>query len=80
MVVEGAVSEWSRVASGVPQGSILGQMLFLLFIDNLSDIIPATTSAGLYAGDTKLYKSIISNQDCAQSQQALTGAENWSKD
>ena len=43
-------------------------------------ILPTTTSAGLYADDTKLFKSISSNEDCVQLQEALTGAENWSGD
>jgi hypothetical protein len=78
VVVDGVASEWSAVTSGVPQGSILGPMLFLLFINDLPDAIPPTISTGLYADDTKLYKAITSNEDCARLQTALSRAEDWS--
>ena len=78
VIVDGVASEWSTVPSGVPQGSILGPMLFLLFINDLPDAIPPTTSTGLYADDTKLYKAITSNEDCTHLQTALSCAEDWS--
>ena len=77
VVVESIASEWSPVTSGVPQGSILGHMLFLLFINDLPNVIPQTASTGLYADDAKLYRAITSNEDSACLQTALTCAEVW---
>ena len=77
-VVEGVASEWSPVTSGVPQGSILGLMLFLLFINDLPDVIPQATSSGLYADDAKLYRAITSNEDCTCLQSALSNAKDCS--
>ena len=79
VVVDGATSEWSQVTCGVPQGSILGPMLFLLFINDLPDIIPPSTSTCLYADDTKLYKAIRSRQDCDLLQESLSLTDDWSK-
>jgi hypothetical protein len=39
-------------------------MLFLLFINDLPDVIPESTSTGLYAEDTKLYREISTPEDC----------------
>ena len=53
---------------------------FYLFINDLPDVIPPTTSTGLYADDTKLYTAIISRQDCDNLQEALTYVDDWSKE
>ena len=55
-------------------------MLFLLFINDLPDVIPQAASTGLYADDAKLYRAITSNEDSACLQTALTCAEVWSAD
>lgn len=53
VVLPGATSEWSPVRAGVPQGSILGPLLFLLYINDIVDNIKS--SIRLFADDTSLY-------------------------
>ena len=49
-------SDWTGLTKGVPQGSILGPMLFLLFVNDLSDVIEHCT-VNLYADDTTIYST-----------------------
>ena len=62
----------------MPQGSLLGPLLFIIFINNLPSALPDSSLTALYADDTKLYGSILSYQDAAKSQQALTNLDSWS--
>ena len=55
-MVNGVVSNVAGVISGVPQGSILGQLLFIMYIDKL-DLSPGTTLV-IYVDDIFLYKHI----------------------
>ena len=77
VVVDGATSKWSSVTSGVSQGSILGPLLFVVFINALPDIVEARTGTALYADDTKLHKTITCNRDCASLQHSLSNLNLW---
>ena len=59
--IDGEYSEWARVTSGVPQGSVLGPILFIIFINDLdSNII---SKLDKFADDSKLGRSICSHDD-----------------
>ena len=51
-------SEWEIVTDGVPQGSILGPLLFLLYVNDIPNVISDISNPILYADDTSL---IITN-------------------
>ena len=56
VVVGGEHSTWTNVASGVPQGTVLGPLLFLVYINDLPDNINSTVR--LFADDCVLYRQI----------------------
>jgi hypothetical protein len=53
-------SEWEAVNDGVPQGSILGLRLFLLYVNDIPNVISAISNPVLYTDDTSL---IVTNSD-----------------
>ena len=53
--IRGSYSEWSPVISGVPQDSILGPIMFLIYVKDIPNI---TSTAKLFADDTKIYRQI----------------------
>ena len=67
-----------QVTSGVPQGSLLGPILFLLFVDDLPNTVK-TSRVSCYADDTKIFKSIDSITDCNALQSDLNDLVVWSE-
>ena len=70
-----SVSDWSPVISGVPQGAILGPVMFLIYVNNIPDII--TSTAKLFADDTKIYRQINNVEDSIALQIDLTTLDLW---
>jgi hypothetical protein len=69
--VHGATSRPLPVTSGVPQGSILGPLLFLLYVNRLSNSVTNSRIA-IFADDTKIFKTINSISDASTLQNDLS--------
>ena len=75
MVLDGQASESVPVLSGVHQGSVLGPVLFFIFINDLPENI--RSSARLFADDCVLYRNIKSPMDCQILQDDLNSLAQW---
>ena len=73
--IQGSVSEWAQVKSGVPQGSVLGPVLFVSFINDLPDAVNSLCS--MYADDTKVYRKINNLQDRNMLQEDIDKLVDW---
>ena len=77
VVVDGKVSNWKSVLSGVPQGSVLGPILFLIYIKDLDDSI--TSNVLKFADDTKLFRKVNTDGDKQHLQNDLDRLVKWTE-
>ena len=79
VAVDGRVSQLRPVISGVPQGTVLGPVLFLIHIRNISRDISEDTTATSFADDTRVQRGIASAEDYSALQDDIAIIYEWAK-
>ena len=77
VVVENCFSEWRPMTSGVPQGSVLGPLLFVIYINDLDDNVVNWISK--FADDTKIGGVVDSEEGFQSLQRDLDQLEKWAE-
>ena len=78
VVLDGVHSDLAKVISGVPQGSVLGPLLFILFINDLDQVV-TSSRVSFFADDTRVSKQISCLEDCQLLQDDLYRILDWSR-
>ena len=77
VTVLGETSQALPVLSGVPQGSILGPLLFLIYVNDLPASVSTKFTTALFANDTKCYRAVKTTEDGAELQRDLMNLIGW---
>ena len=77
VVINGKESNWTNVTSGVPQGSVLGPILFLVYINDIDEGLTCIISK--FADDTKIANTVVSQEQAKEMQNNLDKLSDWAK-
>ena len=75
VIFKGSLSEWCKVTSGVPQGSVLGPILFLLFVNDINDVVSSQLLQ--FADDHSIVRPICNEHDHIILQQDIQNIFQW---
>lgn len=78
--VNGEESDVELVTSGVPQGSVLGPLLFIIFINDIDDATAGINMIRKFADDTKIANIVETQEDAENLQECLNRLYKWSQD
>jgi hypothetical protein len=79
VVLDGESSDIAPDTSGVPQGTVLSPVLFLVYINDLPEYLKSS-QLRLFADDSIIYKTIKSQKDCDSLQEDIDAAARWESD
>ena len=74
--LSGELSNWTDVTSGIPQGSVLGPILFVIFINDMPNVVK--NCCKLFSDDAKLYRPVLSEADTQSLQSDIDNLMEWS--
>jgi ribonuclease P/MRP protein subunit RPP40 len=80
VVIDHFYSLIRSVISGVPQGSVLGPILFIIYVNDVDSVCCGETSSQLFADEAKLYSKVVVNNQSVSLQLSLDRLTQWAKD
>ena len=78
-VIRGTASQNREVTSGVPQGSVLAPIMFLIYINDLGEDISNDSYINMFADDAKIQRKIVNENSCKELQEDINKIKAWSE-
>ena len=75
VTIDGQFSAWANIEAGVPQGSLLGPLLFLIYIDDLINVVDSDIR--IFADDTFIFKIVIDENSSGELNRDLWNINDW---
>ena len=78
-VLRGRYSSWLEITSGVPQGSVLAPIMFMIYINDLQEKVDENSYINMFADDAKIQRIVVKEDCCRKLQDDLDKLHSWSK-